>query len=199
MPRRLLTLGASVLLLAGCDAGPTAPETLSRAGDHPVRLEGWVIYGAAEVAPRAMWKRQYRAVDEVLPEADGDPARVRWFVADSMRGENRVWHARGLWLKPHTIVMAAEAVGSRSAVCHESVHEILQTSDHAHPAFGRCPIGAASTGPATAVAGRRSGVSRVPGSRTRTDRGVRPRGLPPDTAGCRPDPRSRRGERQCPP
>lgn len=147
MPRRLLTLavGAGVLgagfLLTGCDLGPTAPEALSRAGDHPVQLEGWVIYGAREVAPRSMWKGQYRGADAVIREAEGDLSRVRWFVADSMRGERRIWHARGLWLRPHTIVMAEEAVDKSGSVCHESVHEILQTRDHGHPAFGRCPIG----------------------------------------------------------
>lgn len=140
MPRRLLTLALAAVLLGACDIGPTAPEALSRAGDHPVQLEGWVIYGAREVAPLAMWKRQYRAVDEAMREAEGDLARVRWFVADSMRGEQRIWHARGLWLEPHTIVMAEEAVDKSGAVCHESVHEILQTRDHGHPAFGRCPI-----------------------------------------------------------
>lgn len=156
MARRLLTLAAAALLLGGCDIGPTAPEVLARAGDHPVQLEGWVIYGAREAAPRAMWKRQYRAVDELIREAEGDLARVRWFVADSMRGDRRVWHARGLWLTPHTIVLAEEAVDMSGSVCHEAVHEVLQTRDHGHPAFGRCPIG--TTGGRGAVPRQGSGT-----------------------------------------
>lgn len=141
MLTRLLTLlPAAALLLAGCDTGPTAPESLRRAGDRPVRLNGWVIFGPREVDPRPMWKRQYRSADDVIEETEGDLGRVRWFVADSMRGENRVWHARGLWLEPHTIVLAEEAVGIPRSVCHESVHEILQTTGHGHHAFDRCPM-----------------------------------------------------------
>lgn len=138
--RRLTGMVVVGLLVAGCDVAPTAPESLSRAGDRPVRVEGWVIYGPREVEPRAMWKRQYRAADDAIREADGRLARVSWFVADSMRGENRVWHAQGLWLEPHTIVMAEEATHSRGGVCHESVHEILQTTDHGHAAFDGCPF-----------------------------------------------------------
>lgn len=138
--RRLTGTVALLLLVVACDGVPTAPESLRRAGDQPVRVEGWVIYGPREVEPRAMWKRQYRAADGAIGEADGRLSRVTWFVADSMRGENRVWHAQGLWLEPHTIVIAAEATHSRGGVCHESVHEILQTTDHGHDAFDRCPF-----------------------------------------------------------
>lgn len=138
--RPLAVLSLACLLLAGCDGGPAAPELLGRAGGRPVRLDGWVIYGAREVEPRPMWTRQYRAADSVIQVAEGDPDRVRWFVADSMRGEQRVWHALGLWFDPHTIVMARESVESPGRVCHESVHEILQTADHGHRAFERCPI-----------------------------------------------------------
>jgi len=63
-----------------------------------------------------------------------------------MRGEERVWYARGLWLEPHTIVMAQEAADSRTGVCHEAVHEILQTSDHGKPVFDRCPFDTTSGG-----------------------------------------------------
>lgn len=146
MRHRWLAVVAAALLVAACDIGPTAPESLSRAGGDPVRVAGWVVYGAREVAPRDMWERQYRAADEAIAEADGDLARVRWFLADSMRGEERVWYARGLWLEPHTIVMAQEAADSRTGVCHESVHEILQTRDHGKPVFDRCPFDTTSGG-----------------------------------------------------
>lgn len=141
MARRLLTVfSVAALMLAGCEEKLTAPEMLEKAAGGRARLEGWVVFGAREVSPRTMWTEQYRAVDRIISEADGDPGRVRWFVADSMRGPRRVWHAHGLWLEPHVIVLTESAARSPGPVCHESIHDILREPGHDHDAFGRCPV-----------------------------------------------------------
>lgn len=134
----MLVLFVGAPVLTSCETGPTGPELLAR-GEQLVRHRGWRIHGAERVSPRPMWKRQYRSVESVLDEK-GNLDRVRWYVADSVRGERGVYHATAVWVEPHTIVVAEKFVDNRTVVCHECVHEILQRRGHDHRAFQACPF-----------------------------------------------------------
>lgn len=122
----------------GCDRTPVAPELLSQ-NDRPVLVQGWWIFGATRVEATPMWKRQYTAVAEFVGRS-GQLGEVRWFVADSIRGKQEVYHATGVWLEPHTIVIAEVFVENETVVCHESAHEIVQSRGHEHEVFEKCPL-----------------------------------------------------------
>lgn len=128
-----------ILSVAACGDRPTAPERLTQ-GREAVLLDGWWMYGATEVQARPMWRFQYRSAAAFL-DREGRIDRVRWFLADSILGRTGVYRATGVWLEPHTIVIARGFAGTPTTVCHESVHELLQTAGHRHVAFERCPFG----------------------------------------------------------
>lgn len=131
----IVWLLAVFLALTGCDHDLTGPEMLETYEIAP--LTGWVVYGPEKVDPPPMWREQYEAVDSIIPKA-GDLGRVRWLVADSILERRGPRSAAGLWVYPHSIVISDAFVRAPGILCHESVHEITQSSDHSLPWFDEC-------------------------------------------------------------
>lgn len=114
------------LLLLGCDM-PTAFERLPRS---------FTVHGATEIHAPASWAAEYAAAEDCVG-IRGDFDGVRWFLADSI-----VWQGQrfiGMWTSRREIFLKRRALDAR-LVRHESLHDILRTGSHDHPAFGICDV-----------------------------------------------------------
>lgn len=86
--------------------------------------------------PPPVYREWYTAMERCAGRT-GDFDAVRWFVVDSLASPDAGMIA-GSWTAPHTIRLRRRWENQWPVITHESLHDILGTSEHPDPPFHVC-------------------------------------------------------------
>jgi hypothetical protein len=95
--------------------------------------------------PGSEWRSWYAEV-EVCSGLRGDYDRITWVEVQDVRGyfTRDGQDVLGTWKAPHTIYVGTMVhpypYTAKQIVSHEMLHDLLGSSDHPAPPFGRCAI-----------------------------------------------------------